>query len=119
MKLSELEVYKLDLKLSDKIWEVYKDLNKDVKYSIGSQVVRSIDSIGVNITEGYGRFHYKDSVKFYYNARGSLWESKHWVLLLYKRDLISQEKFESLITNLEILGKKLNGFIKTIKNKSK
>ena len=119
MKLSNLEVYKLSLKLSDKIWEVYKSLHKDVKYSIGSQVVRSIDSIGANIAEGYGRFHYKDSVKFYYNARGSLWESKHWILLLYKRDLISQEKFESLIIGLDILGKKLNVFIKTIKNKSK
>ena len=119
MKLGNLEIYDIALKLSDKIWKIYKLLDNDLKYNIGNQVICSIDSIGANIAEGYGRFHYKDSVKFYYNARGSLWESKHWILLLYKRDLISKEKFESLITDLEILGKKLNGFIKTIKNKSK
>ncbi len=107
MKLGNLEIYDIVLKLSDEIWKIYKLLDNDLKYNIGNQVIRSIDSIGANIAEGYGRFHYKDSVKFYYNVRGSLWESKHWVLLL------------CLITDLEILGKKLNIFIKTIKNKSK
>ena len=119
MKLGNLEVYNMALKLSDQIWEIYIGLERDLKYNIGNQVIRSIDSIGANIAEGYGRFHYKDSVKFYYNARGSLWESKHWILLLYKRDLINKEKFEQLVSDLELLGKKLNGFIKTIKNKSK
>ena len=119
MKLGNLDIYNIALKLSDEIWEIYKMLDIDLKYNIGNQVIRSIDSIGANIAEGYGRFHYKDSVKFYYNARGSLWESKHWILLLYKRNLINKEKFEKLVFDLEILGKKLNGFIKTIKNKSK
>ena len=119
MKLGNLEVYNMALKLSDEIWGIYIVLERDLKYNIGNQVIRSIDSIGANIAEGYGRFHYKDSVKFYYNARGSLWESKHWIFLLYKRDLINKEKFEQLVSDLEILGKKLNGFIKTIKNKSK
>ena len=119
MKLGNLEVYNMALKLSDEIWGIYIALERDLKYNIGNQVIRSIDSIGANIAEGYGRFHYKDSVKFYYNARGSLWESKHWIFLLYKRGLINKEKFEQLVSDLEILGKKLNGFIKTIKNKSK
>jgi len=118
MKLGNLEIYNRALKLSDKIWEIYKLLENDLKYNIGSQVIRSIDSIGANIAEGYGRFHYKDSVKFYYNARGSLWESKHWILLLYKRNLIDEEKYIKLINDLEILGKKLNGFINSIKNKT-
>ena len=91
MGLGKLDVYKISLNLSDKIWDVYKTLDRDLQYNIGSQVLRAIDSIGANIAEGYGRFHYKDSVKFYYNARGSLWESKHWIYLLYKRDLIDMD----------------------------
>jgi four helix bundle protein len=93
-------------------------LQIDLKYNIGNQVIRSIDSIGANIAEGYGRFHYKDSLKFYYNARGSLWESKHWVYLLYKRQLITKEKYEKMIGELELLGKKLNGFIKSMKERN-
>jgi len=118
MELGKLEIYKLSLKLSDYIWDTYVDLPNDLKYNIGNQVIRSIDSIGANIAEGYGRFHYKDSIKFYYNARGSLWESKHWILLMYKRELLNREKYELLLNNLEILGKKLNGFIKSIKDKN-
>jgi len=117
MKLGDLEVYNISLKLSEEIWKIYKLLNNDLKYNIGNQVIRSIDSIGANIAEGYGRFHYKDSIKFYYNARGSLWESKHWILLLYKRDLIAKEIYIKIIKDLEILGKKLNGFINSLKNK--
>lgn len=80
-------------------------LQTDLKFNIGNQVVRSIDSIGANIAEGYGRFHYKDSIKFYYNARGSLWESKHWIFLLYQRKLLNKEKYEKMINDLELLEK--------------
>jgi four helix bundle protein len=118
MGLGKLDVYKISLNLSDKIWDVYKTLDRDLQYNIGSQVLRAIDSIGANIAEGYGRFHYKDSVKFYYNARGSLWESKHWIYLLYKRDLIDMDLYNELMNKLELLGKKLNTFINSIKFKA-
>ena len=118
MELGKLDIYKLSLSLSDNIWYVYTNLKSDLKYNIGNQVIRSIDSIGANIAEGYGRFHYKDSLKFYYNARGSLWESKHWVYLLYKRQLIVKEKYENMMEELELLGRKLNGFIKNLKQRN-
>jgi len=118
MELGKLDIYKLSLNLSKDIWEVYVNLSTDLKYNIGNQVIRSIDSIGANIAEGYGRFHYKDSIKFYYNSRGSLWESKHWVYLLYQRKLINQERYEKMLADLELLGKKLNGFIKSMKEKN-
>ena len=118
MELGKLEVYQLALKLSDKIWKIYVNLTNDLKYNIGNQVIRSVDSIGANIAEGCGRFHYKDSVKFYYNARGSLWESKHWVYLLFKRGLINRNDYAKIIKDLEILGKKLNKFISSINHKN-
>ena len=96
---------------------IYSTLPNDLKYGIGNQVIRSIDSIGANIAEGYGRFHYKDSLKFYYNSRGSLWESKHWIYLLFQRKLIEKDIYQSLIDDLDILGKKLNGFINSMKEK--
>ncbi|MFT7824649.1 MAG: four helix bundle protein [Sulfurimonas sp.] len=115
MELGKLEIYQLSLKLSSEIWEVYESLPTNLKYNIGDQSLRSVDSIGANIAEGYGRFHYKDSVKFYYNARGSLWESKHWIYLLYKRELLEKERFERMMADINLLGKKLNGFIESIK----
>lgn len=118
MELGKLDIYKLALKLSNNIWNVYTALSMDVKFNIGGQVVRSIDSIGANIAEGYGRFHYRDSVKFYYNARGSIWESKHWVYLLHQRKLIEHGRYERIMEDMNTLGKKLNNFMKSIKDKN-
>jgi four helix bundle protein len=118
MELGKLEVYKLSLQLSNAVWKIYSNLSNDLKYNIGNQIIRSTDSIGANIAEGYGRFHYKDSIKFYYNSRGSLWETKHWVYLLHKRKLIQNEIYEKMMEDLNLLGKKLNGFIKSIKDKN-
>jgi four helix bundle protein len=115
MELGKLDIYKLSVELSNMAWEIFNLLQKPLQFNIGDQMIRSIDSIGANIAEGYGRFHYKDSIKFYYNARGSLWESKHWFYLLHKRKLITRETFEKGIDLLNTLGKKLNSFIQRIK----
>ena len=115
-KLGELQVYQITLELSDQAWIIYQNLPKQFQFDIGSQFLRAVDSIGANIAEGYGRYHYKDSMTFYYNARGSLWESKHWLLLLKKRDFIEQEAFHDFLIKIESLGKKLNNFIARLKN---
>ena len=110
-KLNDLEVYKEAIRLSKNIWGVYIRLSNDLKFSIGKQVLQAVDSIGANIAEGYGRYHYKDKIRFFYNARGSLWESKHWIYLLYQRDLIDEKEYGFFIQRLEKLGKQLNNFI--------
>jgi len=118
VKLEDLKIYRLSLELSEIVWEIYKNLERDIKWTIGKQFLESIDSIGANIAEGYGRFHYLDSIKFYYNARGSLWESKHWVTLMLKRKIVSQENYDTIASKLEKLGIKLNNFITSVKKKT-
>ena len=115
-KLGNLKIYRLSLDLSAAAWDIYLQLPKRLQYDIGRQFLRAVDSIGANIAEGYGRFHYKDSLNFYYNSRGSLWEAKHWLFLMHKRELIETKTYESLLQKLETLGKQLNSFIKRLKN---
>ena len=44
------------------------------KYELKSQLLRSARSATANIAEGWGRFHFLDSRKFFFNSRGSLGE---------------------------------------------
>jgi len=111
IKLGDLELYKESVELSRESWKIYKNLSWQEKKVIGDQWITSIDSVGANIAEGYGRFHYKDRAKFYYNARGSLFEAKHWVLLLYERKIIDKKAFDYFINQLEKVNRILNIYI--------
>ncbi len=113
----DLEVYKLAIEISQKVWIIYKHLDKQYRYHIGNQILNSSDSVGGNIAEGFGRFHFRDSLKFYYNARGSLFETKHWIILLHKRELINQEESKEILMKINKLGIKLNNFINYMKQK--
>lgn len=118
MNLEELEVYRIARELSKYSWDIYAKMKPEYRFGMGQQFLRAVDSVGANIAEGFGRYHYLDSVKFYYNARGSLWESKYWADLLYERNLISDEIYKPMIEKLDILGVKINNFISSIKSRA-
>ena len=112
IKINELKVYQLSRELSSKGWDLYSNLNFEHKKIIGDQFIRSIDSIGANIAEGYGRYHALDQIRFYHNARASLFEAiYHWSSLLFERGIISQTDFEFLSNQSKELEIKLNNFI--------
>jgi len=112
--LSDLEVYKLARELSKTAWEIYESLSWQDKKTMGDQFLTATDSVGANTAEGYGRFHYLDRIKFYYNSRASLSEANdHWIELLNERGKIKKEKYNSYKTVAKDLGIRLNNFITT------
>ncbi|OGF26459.1 four helix bundle protein [Candidatus Falkowbacteria bacterium RIFOXYC2_FULL_47_12] len=111
IQLGNLDVYKMAVELSRDAWRIYERLDWRDKKILGDQFIESTDSVGANIAEGYGRYHYKDRIKFYYNSRGSLLESQHWILLLYERKKISKEEFMSLLGKQKMVHSKLNSYI--------
>jgi four helix bundle protein len=121
IELKNLEVYQLSRKLSSIAWEIFSRMDFMDKKHIGDQFLRSVDSIGANIAEGYGRFHYLDKVRFYYNSRASHYEAfTHWLELLSEREKITNSEFESISETAQKLQVKLNNFItSTSKNARK
>ncbi len=113
--LQNLDIYKIAVLLSKNVWDIYSKRDYSIKKIVWDQFIRSIDSIWANIAEWYGRFHYMDSVKFYYNARWSLFESQHRLDIVKERNLIDNELYDKIKEDLNILTKKLNAFIKSIK----
>ena len=104
-----LEVYRLSEELADAVWDLVVPWDRFAKDTVGKQLVRAADSIGANIAEGYARFHFRDRVKFYYNARGSLAETTtHWLALLNERGLADDETVEPFVEVSEKLSLKLN-----------
>ena len=121
LELQKLEVYILARELSSIGWAIYEKLKWQERKVIGDQFVESTDSVGANIAEGYGRYHYLDRIKFFYNARGSLLESRHWVELLDERKLlVKNDTSEKYFQIYDLLLLKLNSWISAVyKVKSK
>ena len=54
--------------------EVLVNLPKSEKFELHSQLLRASRSATANVAEGWGRFHYKENIKFLLNARRSFAE---------------------------------------------
>lgn len=111
MELEDLSVYKIASSLSDYTWEKVIKWDWFVKRTIGLQLVNAADSIGANIAEGFGRFHKKDKIKFYYNSRGSVFESVFWVDKASKRKLLTNTDYKYLKDKLDELPREINNLI--------
>jgi len=119
MDLEDLEVYKLAKEVSGKAWSIYQEMDYQTKRILGSQFIQAADSIGANIAEGFGRYHYLDKNKFNYNARASLSESLYWLDLLLERKIIDKKDSSYLKKKLKNLAIKLNNYITFTKKQIK
>lgn len=95
-RIEDLEIYKTAIDLSDKIWKIVITWEKFEKNTVGGQLIRAIDSVGANLSEGYGRGSKTDNARFAKIARGSLFETKYWLILSHNRKLISQDELDLL-----------------------
>ncbi|QSJ16843.1 four helix bundle protein [Nostoc sp. UHCC 0702] len=112
----ELRVYKLAEKLADEIWQIVEKWDMFAKNTMGTQMVRSADSIGANIAEGVGRGSYQDNKRFVRIARGSLNETQHWLRRAYTRNLLTFEQIDKLKLMINDLAPQLNAYLKSIGN---
>ena len=75
------------------------------KDTIGKQLVRAVDSIAANLSEGFGRYHFKEKKNFSYYSRGSLYETKTWIVKAKNRKLINEDDFISFKKDINYIGK--------------
>ena len=115
----KLQVYQLSEKIADGIWNIVITWDSLAKDTVGKQIVRSADSIGANIAEGSGRGSHQDNRRFVRMARGSLYETMHWLRRSSMRKLLSQVEVKRLRVLIEELTPKLNAFLRSVDQRVK
>ena len=98
--------------------EVIPNFPKEERYELTSQLVRATRSSTANIAEGWGRFHFLESRKFYFNARGSQAEVLDHLMEAKDCSYISSELYKSLRADVIESIKILNGYIRYLTSKS-
>ncbi|MCJ8211945.1 four helix bundle protein [Mucilaginibacter sp. RS28] len=111
MLFTSLEVWKESRILVKLVYDNISGFPREEMFGLQSQIKRSVISIPSNIAEGCGRQHLKDSIQFFYVARGSAYELEAQLYLSYDLQFITEEQLNLLLQKLEIVRKLLAGFI--------
>jgi len=78
------------------------------RWTVGTQLMRAIDSVGANIAEASGRRAPADKRRLLIIARGSLYETEHWLVTAYERRLLGAENLD----RLDEIARTLSGLIR-------
>lgn len=117
--IDDLQVLRVAEALADDVWKQvagWSDFSRD---TVGKQLTRAVDSIGANISESFGRYHYGEKVQFLYCAQGSVFETKYWLNRVHKRKLMPESEVLNQIERIGHLARLFNGFLTYIKQSRK
>jgi four helix bundle protein len=117
-KFENLEVWKISLDLTDKIYKITFQLPELENYNLKSQIIRASTSISLNIAEGSTSSSIAEQTRFLKIAKRSLIELVACLRLIERRKyLIHSEIINETEKIIDILYPKLCAFIKSLSNK--
>ncbi|HMR99619.1 MAG TPA: four helix bundle protein [Anaerolineales bacterium] len=114
--MEDVRVLKSVEQVADAIYKVASRWDEFAKDVVGKQISRAADSIGANIAESFGRYHFGEKIQFLYYARGSLFETKYWLNRSSARELMSVVDAKDYAAKLTDIARQLNLYISSFKN---
>ncbi|MCL5428587.1 MAG: four helix bundle protein [Chloroflexi bacterium] len=111
----DLQCYKLALDVMVNAHQLAVNLPPQEKYDLAQQIRRASKGISANIAEGYGRFHFLDSLRFYSMARGSLNETRNHVITAKVLGYIEESFYQQFVTLMREAEKTLNGLMRYVR----
>jgi four helix bundle protein len=107
----DLDVWKQSRLLVKNVYQLNKSFPKEEQFGLTNQVRRAAISVPSNIAEGSGRNHSKDSIQFFFIARGSLYEIETQLIIAFDLEYISDSQLNEVLEHIARCKKLLNGFI--------
>jgi len=113
----DMDVWKMAMELAERVFRLTEKLPRKEDYGLTSQIRRSSLSVSGNIAEGFGREHTRNKLNFYYNARGSLAETRSHILYAQRVEYFGQKDSDDLLKLVSGIWCELNKLIKSLKIK--
>ena len=114
--LEDVRVLKSVEQITDAVYKAASRWDEFAKDVVGKQISRAADSIGANIAESFGRYHFGEKIQFLYYARGSLFEAKYWLNRSSARELMSVADSKNYAAKLTEIARQLNLYISSFKS---
>ena len=107
----ELDVWKISKELAVNVYRLtnFNDFSKD--YGLKDQIRRAAVSIPSNIAEGDESGYNKQSIRYFYIAKGSSAEVQTQAIIAYEIGYINKNYYEKIIEQCKIISAKLEKLI--------
>ena len=109
---TDLDAWKEGHKLVLDIYSVTRKFPKEEQFGLTIQIRRAIVSFTSNIAEGFSRGSYKEKIRFYSIALGSLTEVQNQLLIARDLKYVTAGEFDKLAKQTVKISKITNGLIK-------
>ncbi|MBC8316834.1 MAG: four helix bundle protein [Desulfobulbaceae bacterium] len=115
----DLDVWKQCRGIRLKIFKETRNLPTHEKYDLVSQMVRASRSATACIAEGYGRYHYQETIQFCRQSRGSLYELIDHLTAAEDSGYFTENTVKDMVLEIKKTIKILNGYIRYLQQQKK
>ncbi len=113
-RFQDLEIWKLSIDIAEELFDIADDLEKKRIFRFAEQLRGAGMSMSNNISEGSGSNSKKEFSQFLNIARRSTFENANILILLNRRNLISNADLDRLLERLDQLARKTTSFQKSL-----
>ena len=113
-RFQDLEIWKMAIEIADELFDIADGLDKKRLFRFSEQLRGAGMSMSNNIAEGSGSSSKKEFTHFLNMAKRSTFENANILILLSKRQLISEERLNDLLIELDSLCRQITSFQKTL-----
>lgn len=113
----DLEVWRHCRSLRKDIEQTCSLLPKSEQWRLSDQMIRAARSVTANIAEGFGRYHYKESIQQFRMDRGSLYEVLDRLVVATDNNYLSEDQSRAYEQRIERGVKLLNGYVRYLKTR--
>ncbi len=114
-RFQDLKIWQLAIQIADELFDIADELEQKRLYRFADQLRGAGMSMSNNISEGSGSTSKKEFIQFLNIARRSTFENANILILLNRRNLISEETLDRLLDKLDMLCRQITNFQKTLK----
>ena len=113
-RFQDLEIWTLAIQVADSLFDISDKLEEKRLYRFAEQLRGAGMSMSNNIAEGSGSNSKREFHQFLNIARRSTFENANILILLQKRELISDDLLGNLLVDLDQLCRKISNFQKSL-----
>jgi four helix bundle protein len=109
-RFQDLKIWQLAIQIADELFDIADELEEKKLYRFAEQLRGAGMSMSNNIAEGSGSSSKKEFKQYLNMARRSTFENANILILLQKRNLISNERLDVFLTYLDRLCRQITNF---------